>query len=93
MLLKSDVSEKMVPPQTGLKEKYFYTAEEKSGYIFGFTNLHFETGLGRDHFCGGVPAQSSRREASSKPFFDLLDIFSGVIDIKNAMAGSILVTD
>ena len=47
--------------------------------------LHFEIGLGWDHFFGGVPAQSSRREASTQPIFDRLDIFFDAIDLKNAL--------
>ena len=43
----------------------------------------------RDHFWGGVPAQSSRREASTWTFFDRLDIFSDAIDRKMTMALSI----
>ena len=47
--------------------------------------LHFEIGLGWDHFFGGVPAQSSRREASTWTFFDRLDIFSDATDLKNTL--------
>ena len=50
----------------------------------------FEIGLGWDHFFGGVPAQSSRREASNKPIFDRLDIFSDAIDPKNMLAAFVL---
>ena len=65
MLLKSDVPEKMVPPQTGLKEKYFYTKNITTFFIRGVKVLPFGIGLGRVHFWDGVPAQSSRREAST----------------------------
>ena len=54
-------------------------------FIHSVKVLHFETGLGWDHFFGGVPAQSSRREASNEPIFDRLDIFSDAIDLKNTL--------
>ena len=44
--------------------------------------LHLEIGLGWGHFFGGVPAQSSRREASTWTFFDRLDIFSDATNLK-----------
>ena len=52
-------------------------------FIHGIKVLHFEIGLGWDHFLSGVAAQSGRREASSWTFLDRLDIFSDAIDLKN----------
>ena len=39
----------------------------------------------RAQFWGGASAQSSRREASTWPFFDRLAIFSNAIDLKNTL--------
>ena len=44
--------------------------------------LHFDLGLGWDHFLGGVPAQSSRREASTWTFLDRLDKNSNATKLK-----------
>ena len=54
--LRRRPAQKVVPQQTGLKVKYFYNVNEKSGYIFHVIKvLHFETGLGGvrwDHLRG-----------------------------------------
>ena len=42
-------------------------------------------------FFGDLPTLNLSFEASSKPFFDRLDIFPDAIDLKNTMAVSILV--
>ena len=47
-------------------------------------------GLGWDHFFGGVPAQSSRREASTWTFFDRLDIFSDATNLKMTLVVFVL---
>ena len=47
--------------------------------------LFFEIGLRRDHFFGGAPAQSSRREAPTWSFIDRLDIFSDATDLENTL--------
>ena len=39
-----------MPPQTGLKEKYFYTKNITTFFIRGVEVLHLETGLGREFF-------------------------------------------
>ena len=39
-----------------------------------------------DHFFGGAPAQSGRREASTWIFFDRLDIFSNATNQKITLA-------
>ena len=80
----------MVPPQTGLEVEYFYNVicepqNISTFFIHVIKVLHFETGLGWGHFFGGVPAQSSRREASTQPIFDRLDIFFDAIDLKNTL--------
>ena len=56
-----------------------------SFFTHGVKVLHFETGLGWDHFFGGALAQSSRREASTWTLLDRLDIFSNAIDLKNSL--------
>ena len=56
--------------------------------ISGVKVLHFEIGLGRHHFLGGVPAQSSRRKASTESFFDRLDTFSITNHATNTLSRS-----
>ena len=53
-----------------------------------YTALHYKDGWGWDHFLGGVPAQSSRREASTWTFFDRFDIFSITTDATETLVSS-----
>ena len=56
----------------------------------GYKSTPLRDWFGVGALFGGVPAQSSRREASTWTFFDRFEVFSNATDLKNALVVFVL---
>jgi hypothetical protein len=73
--LRRRASRTLVPAQTDLEVKYFYTVGERRSEVL----LH------RNGFLGEVPGQGCRWEASNESILNFLGTFSDAIDMKNTL--------
>ena len=69
-----------------------HTFKDKGTWVLGKNRYRiqfpYETQRGlwwRDHFFGHVPTLNLSSEASNMTFFDRLEVFSNVIDLKNTL--------